>query len=261
MSLSYADYCDYYSKKCLYCRGDKRILDNRKVWVSCSCQRIASCKWRLEQIPVHPSSLKYKEWNDFTGSIGNDTITSLLTAESLIEAKTKAMEYCFGEAGLSGPLNRKENLIINHRIHNGLNIVITGDKSSGKSLLACLIAKEAIRDNLSVKWIVFSALCNGARWDTHKTIDHDFFDFLANTQLLVIEDIDLEAGYYGDIFVLDKFFHHRYNPGLATIFLCSRKLLQTIQTSPWVIEEKLGKSFVSLVTDSKNVVIDLVLQK
>jgi hypothetical protein len=259
MALSLAEYCEHYAQKCLLCHGQKRVLDNR-IWISCKCQETATLKWRLEQIQVTPSSLKYKDWEDFTGAVGESSITNSLTPDSLIASKSKAMEYCFGEAGINGPKSRLKTSVMKQRLAEGKNFIIAGNHGSGKSLLACLISKEAIRFDIPVKWISFSELCIKARWSADKSIEYTVLDDWADIPFLVIDGIELARGYYGDLFTLNNFFRARNKNDFITLFLCSRRVLNCVRQTPQLIEDQLGKEFLALMTDQNNTVIELVLQ-
>src|SRR5437867_2071959 len=132
--LTYRQYSTFYASKCDACKGVKRLLKNG-VWTACSCQYTASAKWRIDQFEVVPPDLKYKTWNDFTGVHGD----SKLTNQSFIQAKQKALRYCFGGEDVSLINDRQKNLIVHEHLNDGQNVVIAGATGSGRTLLAVLI--------------------------------------------------------------------------------------------------------------------------
>ncbi len=257
-NLSYENFCDHFARKCKLCNGDKRVLHN-SIWTCCPCQHTASVKWRFEQIQLYPLGLKYSKWSDFTGQIktknkktGKLEIGGHLSAPVFINAKKKAMEYCFDAEG---------ELIVHKNLNNGRNIVIVGKKNTGKTLLAALILKELVHAscqfnlNIDFKWLKSSDLINASRWDNSKSVDHEFLDNLRHIKFLVIDDIDvLRTGHNNppDITSLDVLFDHRFVYRYPTVVICTLDFFKAASKF-----EAWGKGFSSLLSRSDNVLIEL----
>ena len=275
MRLPYEAFTEYFAKRCKLCNGAKRVKVNG-VWASCSCQYYATIRYRLEQIPITPPSLKYKTWSDFTGEIrdvnakGETEIVGQLDTSAFVAAKQKAMQYCFGTAD-PAVLNDRENRVIVHKhARDGQNVIISGPKQTGRSLLGLLVLREVIfastlhRLNLDFRWVKASEILHAARWDENKAIDHDHLDELANVDFLVIDGVELQKQGYGhtgraDSISLDVFFGERRGSNLPTIVICSDEFLACSRSRQYVdlIERSWGSEFVELVTEPTNVVIEL----
>lgn len=267
MNLTYEDYCEYHANKCKQCKGKKRIQYN-DVWVCCSCQYNASAKWRFDQIQVYPDELKYKTWKDFTG-VGQ---TNRITAGSFVEAKKKAIEYCFDAADLSVVNDRKQHLVIDKHLRDGQNVVIFGPKASGKSLIATLILKEvvyacAIRGHeYSFAWVKASEIVEAARWDSNaaKTIDYDTLDFLGDVNFLFVDNLDIAPAvgnhrHPPDIMSVNRVFSYRLSMKLPTIVTCSNKIWEFLQNPATTqeIKTQYGEELYGLLMHPKNVMIKL----
>jgi len=147
-------------------------------------------KWRFEQFEVSPSDLKYKSWSDFKGiaESGEDK----LTVETFIDARKKALEYCFGSSDLMVLENRQKYLIVHKHLQDGKNLIIVGGARTGKTLIAALVIKEVTyacrihNINLTFKCIKSAVLQEAARWDNLKPVNHDLLDDWADIDFLII---------------------------------------------------------------------------
>lgn len=277
MKLSYPQTLEYYASRCKECQGTKRIKVN-DTWITCSCQVTATLKFRIDSISIEPPELKYKTWSDFTGLIGQDEITGQLTPESALNARQKALQYCFDfpmtneNIDISVTKNRKKNLCVHKRIGafstTLRDMVIIGASGSGKSLLAVLVFKEIayasamFNIDISFKWIKFSELVRAARWDNNKSINHDYLEQLSWVDFLVIDDIDAFSGGHNnpvDMPSVNFLFIERDLRGLPTIFVCSKKLWKwaTSDLYKQEAEKLIGPSACDIMTRSRNVIIQL----
>lgn len=273
--LSYADYCDLFSLRCSKCRGDKQIKKDGVLYC-CQCQLRATVKWRFEQIDVYPQNLKYKNWSDFTGIIKEgETTVGRLKSSSAIKARDKMLEYCFGDADLSRASDRKKWSIVHKKSSSGSNVIIGGDRSTGKSLLAALLLKEVVwssaihKNNLSFKWVKSSDFISAARWDSLKLdgeviesrpVDHGYLVNLQSINFLAIDGVDIYPNYgRTDIIALDSFFSHRRKRGMPLIIVCSRKFYNMIKNPKFSVDIKncWGSEFLSMVSSPSNVFIEL----
>ncbi len=265
-TLEYQDYCDYYASKCKICTGKKRVLHN-SIWTCCPCQQHATLKYRFEKIQTYPQELKYSKWSDFTGEIktknkqtGKLEIGGHLSAPVFINAKKKAMEYCFSSSDPSVVDDRRNTLVL-HK-NNGRNVVIVGKKNTGKTLLAALILKEVAHAsylfkklNIDFKWLKASDLINASRWDNDKSVDHEFLNSLNNIQFIVIDDIDMYRTGHNtppDTVSLDVLFSYRKLASYPTIVICTPEFFKTASKY-----EIWGREFTDLITRSDNVLIEL----
>jgi DNA replication protein DnaC len=272
--LTYQNYCDYYASKCSICESRKRILKNN-IWTCCSCQYTATIKWRFEQIEIHPESLKYKNWADFTGEIkgtnketGKLEILGHLSVPTFMGAKQKAMEYCFGSSDIKVLEDKKKYLSVHKHCMDGQNIVIAGRRNTGRTLLAVLVLKEVVNAscffnlNLEFKWIKSSDLIDAARWDNSKSIDHVFLDSLYDIHFLVIDGVDIYRGGHNtppDTISLNVLFNYRRKMAYPTIIICSDVFLNSILHAKYgdEVSRPWGEEFYSLITNPSNVTIEM----
>lgn len=267
--MQYSDWCDLFANRCEVCSGTKFVKQNNVNRV-CSCQLKATIKYRFEQIEVTPNSLKYKDWPDFTGVISDGgVIVGRLRIASALNARKKALGYCFSKPTIQATQNRDKYSIIHKHSSSGKNIIIAGDRFSGKTLLAALILKEvvwasAIRGlDLSFKWVKSSNFITAARWDNERPVDYDYLMYLQSIRFLAIDGIDnfSEYGHTGppDIITMNSFFADRRMSGMPLILVCSLKFSRMLGDEKYHMDIKRtwGEDFLSLATDRNNVFIEL----
>lgn len=261
----YDRYLEYFSKKCNECKGERRILLNN-IWYSCSCQLIASLKYKFDKIKIYPNDLKNKTWSDFKGI---NSSGSKLTAKSLIEAKSQALKYCFNTDDIQAIKQRENKSVIPKRLHSGTNVVISGDSGSGKSLLAFLILKEIVLYSIhatkimTFEWIRSSDLLEAARWDNNKQIDNELLDYWTDVQFLFIDNVYLKPN-QGDhraspnMSSINRLFYNRLSSRLPTIVLCNDSLLRTDKYDKNKVIEEWGQDFYNIISDENNFFIQLI---
>lgn len=275
MKISHAQYKAYFANKCSVCKGVARVVEDG-VRKECICQKKARHQYRFQQINIYPSKLKEKDWLDFTGVISKgDQITGNLTVESAIEARNKAFQYCYGVPFDEEVLkNRVSSLRISERLHDGQNLVISGDEATGRSLLGAIVCKEVCNvcllhnKNLDYRWIRFYDILNAARWvydqqGHHKAVDHVFLDMLASLHFLFIDGIDLQRGgknYPADHIAMDGLFGHRTMYALPTILITSKSFLKGMATASGQdrLANLFGYEFLQMILRENTVVIELV---
>ncbi len=272
--LEYADYRGYYARKCSFCDGDGRVVDDG-VRKECFCQKKARRKYRLEQIDIYPANLKYKDWVDFTGIITQqDQIVGHLTISSAMTGRDKAFEYCYGV-----PYNKEivksryNHLKIQDHLHDGQNIVISGDDRTGRSLLGAIICKEVanatvvLNRDLDYRWVKFYDILNAARWvydqQHHKPVNHHFLDMLAGLDFLFIDGVDLQRGgknYPADHIAMDALFGSRTMFNFPTILIVSKKILKMLTTSAGQdqLASVFGFEFLQMFRKDDTIIIELV---
>ena len=270
--LSYDDIHIYYANKCSICKGKKRVFYD-EVWTVCGCQHIATARWRLEQIQVYPDNLKYKDWSDFTGLIKDKSTTvGRLNPASALEAKNKAMKYCFGSDDPNAVKDRRNTLKVQDHISDGQNVIIAGGRGSGRSLLACLILKEVIYATsyfnlrLDYKWIKANSLISAARWDGERPINHDFLDDIQAQHFLVVDGIDLPQGGHNnppDMVALNLMFYYRKLYQHPTIIVCSDTFWAAVTEQKYEqgLIKRWGEEFFELINDPGNLVIELIKEE
>lgn len=272
MRLTYEDYSNYHAKKCLICRGTKRVLRDG-IWIACGCQFNATVKWRYDQIQIYPEDLKFKNWEDFCGI---SSTGAMLKPESLVASKEKALVYCFGSPNPELAKDRSKNSIILEHVRDGQNVIIAGTHGSGRSLLAALILKEVVyasainQRNVSFHWIRAVELIESARWATSraggisKSIDRESLDNWADADFLFLDGLEIKAptGDHRappDMTSINLLFSHRLAYKLPTILVCSDRFLKASQTPGYrdAVREQWGDDFLSMMNDSRSVVIEL----
>lgn len=275
MKRTFEEISAFYANKCPDCRGSKRIKV-LGIWTACSCQYTATICFRFEQIPITPASLKYKTWSDFTGEIkdlnkkGELEVIGQLDPALAVAAKKKAMMYCFGSSDPKVVEDRQKNLIIHQHVNDGQNVIIIGNRQTGRSLLANLILKEVVYatalNNLSLdfRWLKASELLHAARWDDAKSINHSWLDEMAMVDFLVLDGVDVPKQGYGhtgraDLIALDVFFRERRSDLHPTIVVCSDEFWSCVKSRQYIdlVYRSWGDEFVDLVTAASNVIIPL----
>lgn len=270
MKLSYEDYKRYHASKCKICKGAERVQKGG-IWVACGCQHVASVKWDYDQIKIYPENIKYKTWDDF---IGIDDKGAKLTDQSFVDAKEKALRYCFDRADPSVTKDRAKHSIILRHCQDAQNVVIVGGPHSGKTLVATLILKEVIfaaamkQTGITFRWVRSPEIIDAARWDgsisgTSKTIDRDLLEDLAEVHFLFIDGLDLrpERGdhrFPPDMLSLNTLFSRRLEKS-PTILICSDQFWKAASTPGHsdLIREQWGDDFSALLGDPRNLVIEL----
>lgn len=272
----YLDYCKYYASKCKVCKGDKRLWKN-ETWHACGCQYIATAKYRFDRISIYPPGLKSLGWEDFTGEIrevsktGKLEITDHLEPAAILQAKRKAMQYCFNSTNPEVLKDRAKHSVVYRRFLSGQNVIIAGPKRTGKSLLATLILKEVFhasvnhRVDLSFEWVKGMNLFHAARWDTSKDIDYDSLYKWEDISFLVIDGLEIPRGGHTsppDVIALNRFFAARHYEK-PTIVITTESFIRECQDPMrmHLVIDKLGEELHSLVTDRNNVLIDLYRNK
>lgn len=264
--LTYNDYADYYASKCKICNGEKRV-QIKGIWTACICQNSASLKFKFEQLEINPPELKYKTWDDFNGFANGHQIIS---TESWLSAKQKALQYCFGSINPDVVKDRKSNLIVHKHRYDGQNVVIVGNKGSGRTLIAALIIKEVahacrIYDlDLSFKYLKAYDLLIAARWDNERSYDYSLLEELTDIDFLIIDEVELlpPKGHHTnppDYHTMNNIFGNRERWKLPTIIICSQSFWGQVSHTKYTddIAVQWGRPFVSIMNNSDNVLIKI----
>lgn len=273
--LSYEDWSRLFAAKCSLCKSSRFIVvDNVKI--ACPCQVKARKKFRLEQVELTPSKLKYCEWKDFTGMIEeNDKIEGTLTLDSLKKARDAAFRYCFDvDYSLKVLENSRQFLCVHRHLSNGRNMVISGSPKSGKTLLACLILKEVanLLDvkglDVDYKWVNFYDIIDAARWHASrgsfeaKQVNFTYLDHLASLNFLFIDGVeDIKGGHNvpPDLIALNNLFGARKKNNLPTIIICSINFKNLLHNQSGItrINYFVGHEFLRIFSNPENVCIEL----
>lgn len=271
--LTYDDYSNYYASKCTSCKGEKRV-QIKGVWTICICQNSASLKFKFEQFEVDPPELKYKTWSDFDGHLRDGKGGKYLgiDASSFFAAKQKAGAYCFNVSDIEiATADRKKHLIVHQHRYDGQNLIIVGNKNSGRTLIASLVIKEAAYAcrihnlDISFKYIKSHDVLEAARWSNERMTDRPLLDEMADVDFLVIDEIDLlpDRGHHTmppDYYTMNVLFGNRLKENLPTILICSENFWTNTRQNPHIIDSvttQWGKPFMSILNDPSNVVIEL----
>jgi len=265
--LTSEDYCQYYANKCKICSGKRRIK-YQGTWTACVCQQAAILKFRFERFPVEQPDLKYKTWDDFCG--WTDVDGKILTDQSLVDAKSKALQYCFGSSDPAAFKNRRKYLKVQEHLYDGQNVIIIGDHNTGKTLLAVLIIKEVAHAcrihnrNIGYQYITSWSLKDAARWDNNKSINHDLLNELSEIEFLVIDKLELmpEIGHHTnppDYNSMNQLFWSRRRLNHPTINICSSLFWSRISDRRYheSMSSQWSREFILLLNDPKNLIIRL----
>lgn len=261
--LTHEQWCIVAADGCPLCGGNRHVLVDGS-FIACCCQFEATRKYRLEQIEINPNHLKYLDWADFTGIIKQDSrIEGSLTMESAKLSRDKAFEYCFGSPfGADVLKHRRKHNVVHKHLKTGRNVIIAGDKKSGKTMLAVLMLKE-IPITYDYKWETISRIVDAARWDHGRPINHFYLDHLAELSFLFVDNVDLIKGGHNsppDHISMNVLFGARRTFDLPTVLICSRKFLHLTQ-NPAGREGILafyGDEFTRMITHPDNFTIELL---
>lgn len=264
-SLTKSDYCAYYASKCKVCNGEK-FVEVKGIPTQCLCQHSAELKFKFEQFEVDPPDLKYKSWDDFNGFLDGRQVIS---TESWLSAKQKAIQYCFGSSDPNVIKDRKANLVVQNHRHDGQNVIIVGNKGSGRTLIAALIIKEVahacrIHDlDLSFKCLKAYDLFVAARWDNERSVDYSLLEEL-DVDFLVIDEVELmpPKGHHTnppDYNTMNSLFGNRVRYKMPTIVICSQSFWSQVSHPKFTedISTQWGKPFVAIMNNPQNVVIKI----
>jgi hypothetical protein len=237
---------------------------------------LATVKYRFEQIQITPPGLKYKTWSDFTGEIkdidqdGNLVTIEQLDPEVFVVAKQRAMEYCFGSHDPKVLEDRQKHRIVHNHAKDGQNLIIAGDRQTGRTMLAAIVLKEVVYADahhcldIEFRAMKASELINAARWDNNRTIDHVYLDELVSVDFLLIDGVSIPKPKIGhtvpaDHIALDVFFRERRMDNHPTIVVCSDEFWRCASHPNYVdlVSRHWGEEFVDLLLDPTNVVIEL----
>jgi len=254
---------DYFSKK--YCKVDG--VSKCPNGDACSCKIAAETQAYLRCIIPHPY---YKfTIHDFDGlSLDNNL---LIDANIALKAKKKVVDYCWEGIDIlkiqevSSTELDKYSCISRRRLA-GSNVVIFDDSSlnhksgkspKGKTFIASLIMKEAIKSRLSSNdsfcqtydWVEYSILEN-------KVLKKDEIGIseLRSSDWLVVDDITYTDQRWRKQ-ALDAFFLERLNDGLPTI------LVIRFDITKFNSEDALGVAITKIIRDPKTFIISLASTK
>lgn len=263
--ITYFQWLDYYANKCNDCHGSKMLIKNGSP-VACFCQHVATAKYRLEQVDISPSHLRYTSWEDFTGLVKKgEKVEGSLNVSSAISGRDMAFRYCFNVPYDKRVSKSVSELKVHENLTHGTNVVIYGPPNSGKTLLAALILKEVNRSilnghSLEYGWARFSDIIYLASWSCNKEIDYKKLEYYSRLPFLFIDGIDIHKGGHNsppDHIAINSMFGKRRVLNLPSIFVCSEQLLQIMRNNSDVVSSYFGEEFTKLVSEPTNVVIIL----
>lgn len=136
------------------------------------------------------------------------------------------------------------NDLVDH-VKNGEGIFFYGNNGVGKSMLACIILKEAYRHRFTCKRITFSQYISAytESW-SNKSGDLEYLvDNYKDTELLVLEEVGKEIDSKIAKPILEDLLRYREENGLATI-TCSNMTLENFR-------DFYGQSICSLVNGNQ----------
>ena len=254
--MSFEDFSKQFAEQCKICgkKGHNRL--GNKI-VVCQCQLRAIIKYRCETLPV---SLKDLEWIDYTGSSPvNGNVVDIANWQ---QGRDISLAYCFSDKSVSHLSGCSYSMaevkdFIKHRISNskiinrlkeGANLVLLGEDSTGKTLLASLIAKEVIYAsvllmNMNVKWTSFNTLINAMNFDR---MDFSLLEDLIITDFLFLDNV--YRPHQGDYRknAIDELFHERLNNKKPTIITGTRPIGDSYSNN----RQALGDEFYRMLNSS-----------
>jgi len=253
----------YMSKK--YCNVDD--ISKCPKGDKCTCKIAAETQAYLRCVIPHPY---YKfTIHDFDGlSLDNNL---LIDAGVALEAKKKVVDYCWTGIDILKIQETPSTVLDSHsciskRRLTGSNVVIFDDSSlnqksgkspKGKTLIASLIMKEAIKSRLSgddsfcqtYDWIEYPILENKVLKKDDVSVSE-----LCSSDWLVVDDITYTDQRWRKQ-ALDAFFLERLNDGLPTI------LVIRFDITKFNSEDALGVAITKIIRDPKTFIISLASNK
>ena len=142
---------------------------------------------------------------------------------------------------------------IDENIEDNKGILFVGSNGVGKSLLSCIILKEAYRHRYSCRRVTFSAYISayteswGAGKGERDVIEQDLLDKYKGVEFLVLEEIGKEIDSKIAKPILEDLLRYREEHGLVTI-ICTN-------LTPSTIKELYGASICSLINGNMTVIV------
>lgn len=142
---------------------------------------------------------------------------------------------------------------IDENIEDNKGILFVGSNGVGKSLLSCIILKEAYRHRYSCRRVTFSAYISayteswGATKSDRDVIEQDLLDKYKGVEFLVLEEIGKEIDSKIAKPILEDLLRYREEHGLVTV-VCSNLNTDTIK-------DIYGNSVLSLLRGSMTRII------
>lgn len=117
---------------------------------------------------------------------------------------------------------------ITHNLDNGRGIFFYGANGVGKSMLSCIILKEAYRHRYSCRRVTFSTYIRAytESWGTSSKaekdqFDNELFEKYKGVEFLVLEEIGKEIDSKIAKPILEDLLRYREEHGLTTIICCN----------------------------------------
>lgn len=136
------------------------------------------------------------------------------------------------------------NSNLDYYIGRGTGLFMHGDSGNGKTLLAALTAKRALKMGFDVYYIQFAQLIDDYTRGWRNDLDRDWFEStMQGAQLLVIDDMAKEWVKRSEMVqpLVDAVFRARVQNQLATII--------TTNCDPQEFQEKYGRAVTELVIE------------
>lgn len=124
---------------------------------------------------------------------------------------------------------------IDYNIENGRGIFFWGSNGVGKSMLSCIILKEAYRHRYSCRRITFNTYISayaeswGASKSERDVLEQDLLDKYKGVEFLVLEEVGKEVDSKVVKPILEDLLRYREEQGLATV-ICTNMTLQDFET-------------------------------
>jgi len=177
------------------------------------------------------------DFNGYAVNKKNNTTSSTISKGIALAAKNKICKYCWGmtwdeihrqkeESSSSIGSFLRDRSIMKRRSDKGNNIVIHGssDRPIGRTMLASIVMKEAIRLRVtqrsrghSYDWIDFSRLTHAIEKDTDELSDYRSCDWLVVDNIIRKPRSDKQTTFISDL--IDPFFLDRLYNNQPTILV------------------------------------------
>jgi hypothetical protein len=202
---------------CSACQDKGYFLTEENEAILCKCDKDKNLFRRYvdSNIPkIFFNKTLNSDWNLCQDAYGNDLGPSKIKKEKIFKIISKYIQLFAYMRGGYKIIYKKKNGTNQH--YNSM--ILVGEIMSGKTLLASIIAQEAIKSGLNVKFFEWSDLCiklsDFSAKEEHSLISEDF----KNKDLIIIDGVSAYKINSASFMIqLDRLCRLRINSGKMTI--------------------------------------------
>ena len=136
---------------------------------------------------------------------------------------------------------------LSDRLKNGTSLIFVGNVGTGKTHLACSIAKEAIKQGYTALFSSVSEIIRETRmsWTTSK--QREVFEHFTSCDLLIIDEVGVQSGTDNERNILFDIINQRYMDVKSTIIISNEE--------PNVLKDFLGVRVIDRLSENNGQII------